>query len=99
MHALKLEELDRIKVIEAERLAYRGLIRIDVDKLLESYRVERQDRDAKDRMERDLYLDFMQEKGEESQARMMKSLDEFSKMEEFESMQKQMTGILAEHKE
>jgi hypothetical protein len=34
-------------------------------------------------MERDLYLDFMEEKGQESQQRMMKSLDEFAKMDEF----------------
>ncbi len=35
VHLLKLEELDRIKVIEAERLAYRGLIKIDIEKLIE----------------------------------------------------------------
>lgn len=39
LHLTKLEELDRIKVIEAERLAYRGLIKIDVEKLIEQYRV------------------------------------------------------------
>lgn len=37
-------------------------------------------------MEKDLYLDFMQDKGEESQQRMMKSLDEFAKMDEFDKL-------------
>jgi hypothetical protein len=37
-------------------------------------------------MERDLYLDFMEDKGQESQQRMMKSLDEFAKLDEFESL-------------
>lgn len=87
LHCTKLEELDRIKVIEAERLAYRGLIKIDVDKLIEQYRLERQDADAKEKMERELYLDFMEHKGEEAQQRMMKSLDEFAKLEEFERLQ------------
>ena len=66
VHCDLLEELDRIKVIQAERLAYKGLIKIDVNKLLEQYRTERQEKDAKDKVERELYLDFMQEKGEES---------------------------------
>jgi hypothetical protein len=50
-------------------------------------------------MEKELYLDFMTDKGMESQERMMKSLDEFAKMEEFESLHKQFTGVLASHKE
>ena len=82
----KLEELDRTKVVQAERLFYRGLIKIDIDKLLEEYRRERGESDAKDKMERDLYLEFMEDKGQESQQRMMKSLDEFAKLEEFESL-------------
>ncbi len=49
-------------------------------------------------MEKELYLDFMQEKGLESQERMMKSLDEFAKMDEFDKLRKQFTGILGEHK-
>jgi hypothetical protein len=82
----RLEELDRIKVLEAERLAYRGLIKLDVEQLVERYRRERLEKDAKDKMERELYLDFMQEKGLESQERMMKSLDEFAKMDEFDNL-------------
>ena len=82
----KLEELDRTKVVQAERLFYRGLIKIDIDKLLEEYRRERGESDAKDKMERDLYLEFMEDKGQESQQRMMNSLDEFAKLDEFESL-------------
>ena len=73
-------------------------MRCDVPKLLESYRIERADKDAKERMERDLYLDFMQEKGQESQQRMMKSLDEFAKMDEFTQLKQQFTDLLSEHK-
>ena len=98
LHMPRLEELDRVKVIEAERLAYRGLIKIDVDKMLEQYRVERQDHDAKERMERDLYLDFMQDKGMLSSDRMIKSLDEFSNMEEFDKLHKQFAGMMSDHK-
>jgi hypothetical protein len=50
-------------------------------------------------MERDLYLDFMQEKGLESQTRMMKSLEEFAKLEEFEVLKNKFTKIMSEHKE
>ena len=95
----KLEELDRLKVVQAERLFYRGLIKLDLDKLLEQYRRERGEADAKDKMERDLYLDFMEDKGQESQQRMMKSLDEFAKMDEFESLKAQFTDIMHEHKQ
>jgi len=98
MHLPKLEELDRVKVIEAERLAYRGLIKIDVDKMVEGFRLQRQEQDAKEKMERELYLDFMMEKGLESQTRMMKSLDEFAKMDEFDSLKTQLTGMLSDHK-
>ena len=98
LHLPKLEELDRIKVIEAERLAYKGLIKIDVVKLVEQFRMQRQEQDAKEKMERELYLDFMLEKGLESQARMMKSLDEFAKMDEFDSLKTQLTDMLSEHK-
>jgi hypothetical protein len=48
-------------------MAYKGLVRVDVSKLLDGYKTERADKDAKDKMERELYLDFMQEKGLESQ--------------------------------
>jgi hypothetical protein len=49
-------------------------------------------------MERELYLEFMQDKGEESQARMMKSLDEFAKLDEFSSLKDKFTQVLSEHK-
>ena len=50
-------------------------------------------------MERELYLDFMQEKGEEAQARVMRSLEDFAKLDEFDSLKKQFTNILAEHQQ
>ncbi len=39
------------------------------------------------------------EKGQESQDRMMKSLDEFAKLDEFETLKTKFTDILAEHKQ
>lgn len=98
LHASQLEVLDRVKVVQAEKLAYKGLIRIDVDKMVEQYRLERQEADAKERMEKDLYLDFMETKGLESRDRMMKQLDDFSKMEEFDKLQGQFTRILKDQK-
>ena len=50
-------------------------------------------------MERELYLDFMQEKGLESQQRMMNSLEDFAKLDEFTSLKKQFTDMLSEHKQ
>ena len=84
----KLEEFDRIKVVQAERMAYKGLVKVDVEKLLSGYKTERADKDAKEKMERELYLDFMQEKGLESQQRMMNSLEDFAKLDEFTSLKK-----------
>ena len=69
-------------------MAYKGLVRVDVEKLLEAYKTERADKDAKQKMERELYLDFMQEKGLESQQRMMNSLEDFAKLDEFTSLKK-----------
>jgi hypothetical protein len=43
----KLEEFDRIKVVQAERMAYKGLVKVDVEKLLNGYKTERADKDAK----------------------------------------------------
>jgi hypothetical protein len=50
-------------------------------------------------MERSLYLDFMEDKGLESQERMMKSLDEFAKLEEFDQLKRQISGVLKEHQD
>lgn len=50
-------------------------------------------------MERELYLEFMQEKGMESQQRVMNSLEDFAKLEEFTSIKQQFTDMLSEHKQ
>eukprot|EP00347_Sterkiella_histriomuscorum_P021756 403332873 len=94
-----LEELDRIKVIQAERLAYKGLIKIDVEQLLEKFRNERQMKDAKTRMEQEMYLEYMDEIGVDSSQRMLKSLEEFSKIDEYKQLHKQFQDIMSTHKE
>ncbi|CDW88904.1 UNKNOWN [Stylonychia lemnae] len=99
LHLEQLEELDRIKVIQAERLSYKGLIKCDVDKLLEKYRNDRQMKDAKERMEQEMYLEYMDEIGVPSSERMMKSLDEFAKMDEFKQLHKQFQDIMKTQKE
>lgn len=58
-----LEELDRVKVVQAERLAYKGLIKIDVNNLLDKYKKERQENDTQDRIESELYLEKMEAMG------------------------------------
>ena len=80
-------------------MAYRGLVKVDVERLLEGYRRERSEQDAKDKVERELYLEYMMDKGQESQDRMMKSLEEFARLDEFETLKTQFTDILAEHKQ
>ena len=47
-------------------------------------------------MELDLYIDYMEGLGIESAERMRKSLDEFSKVEEFEVLHKKFGKIVRE---
>lgn len=94
-----LEELDRIKVIPAERLAYKGLIKINVDSLLDKFKQERQLKDARERMEQEMYAEYMSEMGVESSDRMLKSLEEFAKLDEFNDLHKQFRTIISSHVE
>ena len=94
-----LEELDKIKVVQAERLSYKGLINVNVETLISKYKNERQMLDAKDRMETELYLEYMTEMGISSADRMMKSLDEFAKMDEFTQLHNQFEGMMKGIKE
>lgn len=94
-----LEELDKIKVIQAERLTYRGLLRVDIQKLLDKFRDERQESDAKERMELELYIEYMEGLGMESTERMRKSLDEFAKLDEFMELKKKFVKIIGDAKE
>lgn len=55
--------------------------------------------DAKDRMEIELYIEYMEGLGIESSERMRKSLDEFAKMDEFKVLQKKFGQIVADAKE
>lgn len=62
-----LIELDKVKVIQAERLTYKGLLphfsRKKLDVMLEKFIVERDEADAKEKMEFELYVEMMDEKG------------------------------------
>ena len=93
----QLEELDRIKVIEAERLAYKGLIKIDVEKLLDKFKQERQHIEAKEKMDRELYLEYMDDIGSASADRMLKGLEDFAKMDGFDNLHQQFQDIIKTH--
>lgn len=99
VHLNLLEEFDRIKVIQAERLHYRGLIRIDVGALIEKYRLERKEKDMKAKIEKEMYLDYMEEMGVSSSDRMIKSLNEFGKIDEFIDLHKSFKNIIDSHTE
>ena len=99
LHLESLEELDRIKVIAAERLAYKGLVRVDVEKLLDKFRNERQLKDAKERMEKEMYLEYMDEIGVDSTMRMVKSLEEFAKVDEYSQLHSEFQSIMSAHKQ
>ena len=60
-----LTELDKIKVVAAERMTYRGLLPhsslAKVQANLEKFKRERQEKDARDKMEMDLFIEMMEE--------------------------------------
>ena len=60
-----LVELDKIKVVAAERMVYKGLLpHSNLQKVqanLEKFKRERQEKDAKEKMEMDLFIEMMEE--------------------------------------
>ena len=46
-------------------------------------------------MEQEMYLEYMEEIGVDSSDRLMKSLNEFAKLEEFTDLHKQFKSILS----
>lgn len=62
-----LIEMDKIKVIQAERLCYKGLLpytsRKKVDEMLERFKQEREEEVAREKMEFDLYIEMNDDKG------------------------------------
>lgn len=99
MYLDHLEELDGIKVIQAERLAYKGLVKVDVQKLLDKFTQDKQEEEAKEKMEKELYLDYMESIGVESSERMQKSLNEFAELKEFDELQKKFNQIINDAKD
>lgn len=76
-----LTELDKIKVIAAERLIYRGLLPqtqfLRVNQMIEQFKRERQEQEAREKMEFDLYVEMMEEQGISQSDRIHKSLDAY----------------------
>ena len=59
-----LEELDKLKVLPSERLTYQGLIKnVNVEELLAKLQKERKEEDARDKMEKELYVEYMESIG------------------------------------
>ena len=82
LHLPLLDEFDRIKVVAAERMTYMGLItNVDVPTLLEKYEVERQEQDARDKMEAELYTEMMEERGLKNN--LEENLEKFGQLSEF----------------
>ena len=64
-----LTEMDKIKVVAAERMVYLGLMpasRFNVKEKLEEYKRERKEAQAKEKMEFELYVEMMDERGVKS---------------------------------
>lgn len=98
-----LTELDKIKVVAAERLVYRGLLpaaqRIKVNEMLEEFKRERQEQDAREKMESDLYIEMMEEQGVTQHDRINKSLDQYQALgHDSEHLGRSFLNILDEMK-
>lgn len=78
-----LTELDKIKVIEAERLYYRGLLppqlKFSVEKKIAQFKEERLEEEAKEKLESELYREMMEDKGVSITERIGNNLDVFQK--------------------
>ena len=59
--------MDKIKVIQAERLCYRGLLppghRFKMEEKLEEFRQERKEAEAREKMEAELYKEMLEDQG------------------------------------
>jgi hypothetical protein len=61
-----LTEMDKIKVVAAERMVYLGLMpasRFNIKEKLEEFKREKKEADAKEKMEFELYVEMMDERG------------------------------------
>ena len=78
-----LTELDKIKVIEAERLYYRGLLppqlKFSVEKKIAQFKEERREEEAKEKLEAELYREMMEDKGVSVTERIGNNLDVLQK--------------------
>jgi len=58
--------MDKIKVVAAERMVYLGLMpasRFNIKEKLEEFKREKKESEAKDKMEFELYVEMMDERG------------------------------------
>lgn len=91
-------ELDKIKVIQAERLHYKGLLppqlKFQVQEKLERFRQERMEEEAREKLEYDLYAEMMDERGVKQQERIRKELEAYENMDDESKMHSQFENII-----
>jgi hypothetical protein len=102
--ALKfLTELDKVKVIEAERLFYRGLLppqlKFSVEKKIAQFKAERLEEEAKEKLEDDLYREMMEDKGVTVTERISNNLDVFEKDTEKSAIGHLVGGVIKRMKD
>ena len=92
-----LTEMDKIKVVAAERMVYLGLMppsRFNVKQKLEEYKREKKEADAKQKMEFELYVEMMDERGVKSSKRIADNLEQYAALDGEEQLQKQFGDMM-----
>lgn len=91
----ELQELDKIKVLAAERLSYQGLLpKVKIDKLLTDLMEERAKSDATRRLEFELKLEMQEKEHKSAKEQLASSLDEFAQLDEFDALDQAVSGML-----
>lgn len=79
-----LIDLDKIRVVQAERFFYLGLLpksqKFNLEESLEKLKREQYEKEAKERMEFELYVEMMEEKGVSQHERLTKNLEDYAKL-------------------
>ena len=92
-----LTEMDKIKVVAAERLVYLGLMpasRFNIKEKLEEFKREKKEAEAKERMEFELYVEMHDERGITSSQRITENLQKYAALDGEEKLQAQFGEMM-----
>ena len=92
-----MTEMDRIKVVQAERMVYKGLLppsSFNVKKKLEEFKREKQEEQARQKMDFELYVEMMDEQGISGSQRINNNLIAYEKLDGEEKLQAQFGEIM-----